>query len=150
MSGSQHERDVYYNAPHRDFSETDEALRIRYTDSRCVVTYKGPKVRVGSAKAREELNTDVSSGNTFESILSRAGFRRAAVVSKHREFYHLGDATITLDAVDDLGTFIEIEILTDSGDFSVAERIEALVKELGVEGPPLYTSYLEMLVSKQR
>ena len=25
----EHQRDVYYNAPHKDFGETDEALRIR-------------------------------------------------------------------------------------------------------------------------
>ena len=26
---TEHQSDVYYNAPHKDFGETDEALRIR-------------------------------------------------------------------------------------------------------------------------
>lgn len=87
MGRRQQERDVYYNAPHRDFGgETDEALRVRYDDTGGVtVTYKGPKIRVGSAKAREEFNLAVADGETLEGILSRLGFRRAAMVLKVRE-----------------------------------------------------------------
>ncbi len=29
--GTVHEHDIYYNAPHRDFGQTDEAVRVRYT-----------------------------------------------------------------------------------------------------------------------
>ncbi|MDV2482323.1 class IV adenylate cyclase [Methanoculleus sp. Wushi-C6] len=150
MAKRQQERDVYYNAPHRDFGETDEALRVRYDDSGSTVTYKGPKVRVGSAKAREEFNLGVASGEALEEILSRLGFKRAAVVSKVREFYEMGDVTVTLDDVEGLGTYIEIEILTDGANEDAAERIGTIAKELGVEGPPIYTSYLEMLLFKQR
>lgn len=150
MTRRQQERDVYYNAPHRDFGETDEALRVRYDDTGVTVTYKGPKVRVGSAKAREEFNLAVASGETLEEILSRLGFRRAATVSKAREFYETGDTTVTLDDVEGLGTFIEIEILTESDREDAARRIGVTAKGLGVDGPPIYTSYLEMLVSKQK
>lgn len=113
MEKRQQERDVYYNAPHRDFGETDEALRVRYDDTGVTVTYKGPKIRVGSAKAREEFNLAVADGELLETILSRLGFRRAATVSKVREFYEMGDVTVTLDDVEGLGTFAEIEILTE-------------------------------------
>ena len=150
MASRQQERDVYYNAPHRDFGETDEALRVRYDDTGVTVTYKAPKIRVGSAKAREEFNLAVASGETLEEILSRLGFRRAATVSKVREFYEKEDVTVTLDDVEGLGRFIEIEILTEDDTKDAAERIGAVAKGLGVDGPPIYTSYLEMLLSKQR
>ncbi|MFA7198766.1 MAG: class IV adenylate cyclase [Methanoculleus sp.] len=150
MTRRQQERDVYYNAPHRDFGETDEALRVRYDDTGVTATYKGPKIRVGSAKAREEFNLTVASGETLEEILSRLGFRRTATVSKAREFYEMGEVTVTLDDVEDLGTFIEIEILTEVGTEDAAERIGAVAKGLGVDGPPIYTSYLEMLLSKPK
>ncbi len=39
--GTIREKDAYFNAPHRDFATTDEALRIRTVDGRCVLTYKG-------------------------------------------------------------------------------------------------------------
>ncbi|ABN56866.1 MULTISPECIES: class IV adenylate cyclase [Methanoculleus] len=150
MEKRQQERDVYYNAPHRDFGETDEALRVRYDDTGVTVTYKGPKIRVGSAKAREEFNLAVADGETLEEILSRLGFRRAATVSKMREFYEMGDVTVTLDDVEGLGTFAEIEILTEKDKEDAAGRIGAIAKELGVDGPPIYTSYLEMLLFKQQ
>ncbi|MCK8517499.1 class IV adenylate cyclase [Methanoculleus sp. 7T] len=149
MAVRRQERDVYYNAPHRDFGKTDEALRVRYDDTGVTVTYKGPKVRVGNAKAREEFNLAVASGETLEAIISRLGFRRTAGVSKVREFYELGDVTVTLDDVEGLGTFIEIEILTEEGKEDAADRIGVIAKELGVDGPPIYTSYLEMLLSKR-
>ncbi|WP_332450915.1 class IV adenylate cyclase [Methanoculleus sp.] len=150
MTRRQQERDVYYNAPHRDFGETDEALRVRYDDTGVTVTYKGPKVRVGSAKAREEFNLAVASGETLDAILSRLGFRPTATVSKAREFYEMGEVTVTLDDVEGLGTFIEIEILTEVSTEDAAERIGVVAKGLGVDGPPIYTSYLEMLLSKQQ
>jgi adenylate cyclase class 2 len=128
MVRRQQERDVYYNAPHRDFGETDEALRVRYDDTGVSVTYKGPKVRVGSAKAREEFNLAVASGETLEEILSRLGFRRAAVVSKVREFYEMEDVTVTLDDVEGLGTYIEIEILTEDAKEDAADRIGTMQK----------------------
>lgn len=148
MARRQQERDIYYNAPHRDFGETDEALRVRYDDTGVTVTYKGPKIRVGSAKAREEFNLKVASGETLEAILSRAGFLRSAEVIKVREFYEIGDVTITLDDIEGLGTFAEIEILTEEGEEDAARRIGAIAEDLGVDGPPIYTSYLEMLLDK--
>ncbi len=149
MAKRQQERDVYYNAPHRDFAETDEAFRVRYDADGATLTYKGPKARIGSAKAREEFNLAVASGETLEAILSRLGFRRAADLLKTREFYDMGPITVTLDEIEGLGTFIEIEILTESGEENAADRIGAVAKGLGVDGPPIYTSYLEMLLSKQ-
>ncbi|KAF5039426.1 hypothetical protein DSECCO2_544090 [anaerobic digester metagenome] len=62
----------------------------------------------------------------------------------------MGDVTVTLDDVEGLGTFIEIEILTESDQEDAARRIGVTAKGLGVDGPPIYTSYLEMLVSKQK
>ena len=42
------QRDTYYDAPHRDFAETDEALRVRRVETEGDVesrlTYKGPLV----------------------------------------------------------------------------------------------------------
>jgi len=62
FSGRKREHDVYYNAPHRDFGVTDEAVRVRYTDDHAVITYKGAKIGASGLKAREELNTAVESG----------------------------------------------------------------------------------------
>src|SRR5512138_448050 len=108
--GTVHEHDIYYNAPHRDFGMTDEAVRVRYTDDHAVVTYKGPKIKKFGLKAREELNCAVESGGTFETMLDRLGFRKTLEVNKWRETFRLGTASVSLDSVDGLGTFAEIEV----------------------------------------
>ncbi|NMB78746.1 MAG: class IV adenylate cyclase, partial [Methanomicrobiales archaeon] len=104
FTGKVHEHDIYYNAPHRDFGKTDEAVRVRYTDDHAVVTYKGPKIRKFGLKAREELNFAVECGETFEKMLDRLGFTRTLEVNKWRENYTFGKASICLDSVDGLGT----------------------------------------------
>ena len=64
-AGRRGQRDVYYDAPHREFAETDEALRIRHetdadpaTDSpeTTRLTYKGPLLDSASASVSSALS----------------------------------------------------------------------------------------------
>ena len=144
-----HEHDIYYNAPHRDFGKTDEAVRVRYTDNHAVVTYKGPKIKKFGLKAREELNFSVECGETFETMLDRLGFTKTLEVNKWRENFRLGAASIALDTVDELGTFAEIEILSENENENPTGIIEQIAREIGADGEPILESYLE-LVLKQR
>jgi adenylate cyclase class 2 len=147
--GRIHEHDIYYNAPHRDFGITDEAIRVRYTNDHALVTYKGAKIKTSGLKAREELNIVVDSGTVFEQMLDRLGFTLTAEVNKWRENYRLFDAAITLDEVEGLGTFVEIEILAEDESSDAAARIQVIAKEIGVDGEPILDSYLEMLLAKR-
>ena len=145
--GKAHEHDIYYNAPHRDFGKTDEAVRVRYTDKHAVVTYKGPKIRKFGLKAREELNFAVESGETFETMLLRLGFTKTTEVNKWRENYKLGRASISLDTVDELGTFAEIEIIAEDDSENPTAIIEKIAKEIGADGTPILESYLELILT---
>ncbi|MGA2161320.1 MAG: class IV adenylate cyclase [Methanoregula sp.] len=147
FQGKQHEHDIYYNAPHRDFGSTDEALRVRYTDGHVLVTYKGKKLRDYGLKAREELNTTVESGEVFEQILDRLGFTKTAEVNKWRENYRLGNTSFALDLVDGLGTFVEIEVMAENDGADVTGKIQKYAKEMGICGEPILASYLELLQS---
>jgi adenylate cyclase class 2 len=147
--GRIHEHDIYYNAPHRDFGVTDEAVRVRYTNNHAVVTYKGAKIKKFGLKAREELNTAVESGEVFETMLDRLGFTKTTEVNKWRENFRYADAAISLDEVNELGTFIEIEIMADNENSNAEARIERIAKEIGVSGEPILASYLELLLSKR-
>jgi adenylate cyclase class 2 len=144
-----HEHDVYYNAPHRDFGSTDEALRVRYSDDLVIVTYKGAKVPGFDFKAREEINVRIEDGPGFENILDRLGFRKTAVVDKVREYYRYGEASVALDDVKDLGFFVEIELTGDETSQATASKINAIARKIGVEGEAILSSYLEMLLAKQ-
>ena len=148
-SGRIHEHDIYYNAPHRDFGVTDEAVRVRYTNDHAVVTYKGARIKKFGLKAREELNTAVESGEVFETMLNRLGFTKTTEVNKWRENYRFSDAAISLDEVDELGPFVEIEIMAEDENSNAAVLIQRIAKEIGVSGEPILASYLELLLSKR-
>jgi len=149
---SRHQTDTYYDAPHRDFAQTDEALRIRYEnpeggDAVTKLTYKGPLVEAES-KTREEHETTVDSESALEGVLSGLGFEPAATVDKDREFYTLDGYTITLDSVTGLGEFVEIERETTESEVErVREGAADLLSDLGLDpSEQIRTSYLGLLL----
>jgi adenylate cyclase class 2 len=149
---SRRQTDTYYDAPHRDFAQTDEALRIRHeqpADGEAVtkVTYKGPLVEAES-KTREEHETVVDSEEALEGVLSGLGFEPAARVEKNREFYALDGYTISLDSVTDLGEFVEIERETTEDEVeAVREGAVDLLLQLGLDpDEQIRTSYLGLLL----
>ncbi|WP_255167023.1 class IV adenylate cyclase [Natrononativus amylolyticus] len=142
--------DTYYDAPHRSFPETDEALRIRResgADDRreTRLTYKGPLVDDAS-KTREEAETGVEEAEDLEAILTNLGFDPAATVRKERTRYALEGYTVTLDSVAGVGEFVEVETeatadeLEDAREdaYDVLERLELDPAD------QLRTSYLEL------
>ena len=147
--GRVEQEDVYYNAPHRDFADTDEALRIRTErangDAETFITYKGPLVEEQS-KTREEAETGVEDASAAREILAGLGFEPAATVRKERERYVHGDLTVTLDSVDGVGEFVEVETDVDGDRDAVApardDAIE-LLERLGLDDDDqIRTSYL--------
>jgi len=151
---SRTQNDTYYNAPHRNFADTDEALRIRYeqpADGEPVtkLTYKGPLVEQES-KTREEHETVVDDDQALIGILSGLGFEPAVRVEKNREFYTLDGYTITLDSVTDLGEFVEIEQETTEAEVeAVREGAIELLSELGLDpSEQIRTSYLGLLLQQ--
>ncbi|ELZ98770.1 adenylate cyclase [Haloferax mucosum ATCC BAA-1512] len=147
--------DTYYDAPHKDFAATDEALRLR-RESRyegdevvaktTVVTYKGPLVDE-SSKTRREYETGVEDGETMDAICEAVGFEPAATVEKERERFELDGYTVSLDAVSGLGEFVEVEIEVESGVDAAREGAFDVLRTLGVEpDDQIRTSYLGLLL----
>jgi len=153
------QEDTYYDAPHRDFAETDEALRVRrewHPDrggngdgdpETTRLTYKGPLLEAES-KSREEHESAVANGDAAAGILDGLGFEPAATVKKDRENYHLDGYTVTLDAVDGLGEFVEVETETTDDDIEAArDGALAVLESLGLDpDAQIRTSYLGLLL----
>ncbi len=166
------QRDVYYDAPHRDFAETDEALRLRRETplpdgigsagagsgesgtsepDTTKITYKGPLLDEGS-KTRAEHETAVTDPEAAAGIFNGLGFEPAATVEKRREFWRYDGFTVTLDAVDGLGEFVEIERAVDDEAAIEAVRDDALgaLDRLGLDGAEqVRTSYLGLLLADE-
>ncbi|WFN35171.1 class IV adenylate cyclase [Methanogenium sp. S4BF] len=146
--GGSVQQDTYLNAPHCDYARTDEALRVRETECGTEITYKGPKTQASGLKARKEITLSVASAQDAIALLTATGFFVSAVVRKERNEYQYGGTTISLDNVEGLGTYMEIEVLTDADVSAANTKIESVKKELNISGAHIPESYLELLLAK--
>ncbi|NJE31492.1 class IV adenylate cyclase, partial [Thermococcus sp. 18S1] len=121
--------DIYFNHPCRDFSKTDEALRVRIKrfngHFEASLTYKGPKLDKIS-KTRKEIEVNIDNVDTYIKLLHALGFKEVLTVEKTREKYYIEKGvTITLDEIEGLGKFVEIEKLAKD-----EKEVEREVKRL--------------------
>ena len=162
--GTERHEDTYFRHPCRNFVETKEALRIRSIDSVASITYKGPKLPVGDSalKARQEIEWCLapgdSDGDQMEQLLLALGFTKVTTVRKQRQSFSWPDEdeqhhgfTMTIDQVDHVGLFAEIELLvadeSPSAVKAAGERIDSLAETMGLT-QSVRESYLTMLVNK--
>ncbi|AFZ71399.1 class IV adenylate cyclase [Natronobacterium gregoryi] len=157
--------DTYYDAPHRSFPETDEALRIRserpapdgsvdqHGDGQTRITYKGPLVDEES-KTREEVETEVGDDEKMDDVLTNLGFEPAATVRKVRDRFTVDGTngyvlTVTLDRVDEVGEYVEVEteVERESDLESARTAAAAVLAELDLDpDEQIQTSYLGLLL----
>lgn len=144
MASALTERDTYFAHPQRDFATTDEALRLRDRDGELELTYKGPR-EDAAAKVRKELNVAVD--GPIAPLLEALGFVPVAQVVKHRRTWHMDGCVVTLDEVERVGTYLEIEATGDDAD-AAQRQVEAVVVRLGLDAvAPEPRSYLELQLS---
>ena len=145
--------DRYFNHPARDFVVTDEALRIRSVGQSNCVTYKGPIIDTAT-KTRREIEVPFADGplasEQMATVWQLLGFRAVREVRKTRTPLALDwrgtHFELALDNVPPLGTFLEIELLSDdAGRDAARDAILALARELDLTNPER-RSYLELLL----
>lgn len=144
------QEDIYFNSPVVDFAKTDEALRIRTTkendNTNIFITYKGPKIDKKS-KTRHEIEMGIEDSQKCSEVFEAIGFKRVRTVRKNRKYYSYENFEISLDDVEGLDPYMEIEIaLGDSEDYNEAQNsIFELFEKLGITDGFERTSYLELL-----
>lgn len=144
------QKDIYFNAPHRDLIKSKEVLRLREENGQFILTYKSPNLDTSKSKARPEIELKISDLEAMKSILEHLGFSVVAEVKKHRRSYIYEEIEIGLDEVESLGTFVEIStFVKDKKELETARQsIEAIMQKLGLSKDHLEEkSYLEMLLS---
>lgn len=152
-SHSEKQHDIYFNGENKDFKESDEALRIREIpdgdDIKRILTYKGPKLDT-QTKTRKEIEVTVDNTENMIDILVNIGFKPSAVVKKMRRIFSYEDFTITVDKLDKLGYYMEIEYVTndESNIDTIQKDIFALFEKLGITDGFEKASYLELLEEK--
>ena len=150
---TEHQKDIYFNSPIKNFVKTDEALRIRKisieNDVHSVITYKGPKID-NASKTREEIEIAIGDPYEVRKLFENLGFKKSSQVVKNREIYELNEYLISLDDVEGLSPYMEIETgLKDGNDFQPAlDGIFETYAKLGIVDGFERRSYLELLEKK--
>jgi adenylate cyclase class 2 len=153
---SQAEVDLYFAHPARDFAQTDEALRIRRKGRANFLTYKGPKVDTTTKTRREvelPLGPDEESATAWVGLLKLLYFTPVAEVCKTRRKARVSwqgrQVEASLDEVERLGTFAELELVVDEDDLGPAKAcIASLAAALGLVVSQR-RSYLELLLEQE-
>jgi len=102
------------------------ALRVRTSNGRGLLTFKGPASYEGGVKARLELESGVAAPGNVLALLDELGYRPRFRYEKRRTPWRFADPSRPLVVVDEtpLGLFAEIE--------GEAGAVRALAAELGV------------------
>jgi adenylate cyclase len=145
LVAAQEEVDIYFQHPCKDFAATDEALRVRSAGGRAYVAYKGPRMGAG-AKTRVEVSAEAGPG--IVEVFEKLGFAAVARIRKRREYYAGGGFSVSLDLVEGLGEFVEVEKTVDSEEEipRAVEEVRRLASALGL-GEEVRETYLELFLN---
>ena len=111
------------SADHR-LREQGCVLRLRHSNGRAILTFKGPATFHGAVKQRAENETDIADLDSIIEVFKGLGFRVFMRYQKDREKWVLGDASVFLDHTP-MGDFVEVE--------GPVEQIEDVARSLGLE-----------------
>jgi adenylate cyclase class 2 len=160
---SETQTDMYFDHPCRSFSQTDEAIRLRSRTplddvpgssskyAQIELTYKGPKVD-GKTKTRLEFTSGVRDFEAVAEILHHTGFKHVATIRKRRVFFDIEGITASIDDVEGIGLFLELEAIAKGEEKMQAARTKllSLVERFGFDPQKMVRdSYLEIYLSKQ-
>ena len=150
------ESDIYFDNLDHEIKKSDAALRIRSSKNITLnqeahyLTFKGPKLDQIS-NTRKEIEIQIEDGEKGKEILQSLGYSLLYPVIKNRQYYHFNEITACLDQVENLGTFLEIEMMvsTEGEREHALERLFDLLQKVGYQPEDIIrTSYLSMLMSK--
>ena len=142
------QEDIYFNGSNRDFKKTDEALRIRDDNGTFFITYKGPKLD-NVSKTREEIEVKIEDKEKMRLILKKLGFKEVPPIRKIREIYKRGDIIASIDNVEGLGIFLELEKSISDSEITkkdeILNELLDLLKSLNISKDKIIRkSYLEL------
>lgn len=100
------QQDTYYQSENQE-KDINKWLRIRKSGNKQILTYKNHN----SNMYCEEYEVEVDNNDNLEKIFGFIGLKKIVTISKKRKTYsYLNKYEVSLDRVDDLGYFIEIEV----------------------------------------
>lgn len=129
------------------FQEGLIGIRIRYQEGKIVFTCKK---RTDIPMSAIERELEISDGVAMKDVLEFLGYEEMLRIQKTRMTTTYNDYTICLDIVKGLGTFIEIEKMSDEDSKTVQKELHLFLNHLGVNARQFETlPYDELLLRKR-
>ncbi len=120
-------------------------MRVRNEGNKKFLTYKGAKSKKDGVWEEYEFNID--NEIMAEAMLKAMGLEKVIKVNKNRIEYKLDDLTICLDAIENLGYFVEIES-QDDNDID-KDKLKKIMDKLNIkENQIMHKGYVTMLLIK--
>lgn len=148
-------RDVYWEDPKRPNLTPNgrgmvNALRLRHKGERWFLTYKHDNMNeAGVWPYSDEYETEVQDGATMRTILEKLEFEERVVVTMQRHYFDNAEYDITLEEVDDLGLFLEVEAKSSDGNPAVVQHsIADFIASLGIRTEPVTVGKPELMYRK--
>ncbi|MEK7060178.1 MAG: class IV adenylate cyclase [Patescibacteria group bacterium] len=113
----------------KDHRHNTPVLRIREQEGKTIFTVK--KNRSDELDCIEK-EIEVSNKNILKEIIELLGFEQTVEVHKKRQKGKYGDYEICLDEVQGLGSFIEVEKISDEDGKVVKNELLDFLKKLGI------------------
>lgn len=133
------EIDSYYDSHDNAIRKHDKAMRIRKVidlnsmEENSLFTFKGKK-KDTITMSRDEYETEISSADNMDKILAELGYYvvKPQVIKLRRE-YVKDSVHACVDKVENLGDFLELEILaeTEEEKANAVECIQKILAQLG-------------------
>ena len=132
-----------------DYLQNDHFVRIREkSDGRFIFTVKKPLSKNVLTKA--EYETEISDPGSLEQALFLMGYKMANKVTKVRQTTNVGEFEICIDEVEDLGSFIEIEKISDEDSDAVRSELNDFLELLGVSASDEVHKGYDILIMENR
>ncbi len=148
--------DKYFTSPQKDFfakKPTIEYLRVRYEDKKNHLNYSFCHLnKDNSLISTDEFETVIERPEIVEQILKKIGMICKVTVIKTRKYFEIKNFEVTLDHIDKLGDFLEIEAKKDFGSINKTKQAcIQLLEKLNIEYercPEM--GYPDMLIEKAK
>jgi len=140
--GEDHQVDTYFEVP-------DGRLKLREGSiENALIHYHRPD---HAHPKRSDVNLYRTSRDSGLKDVLHASLKAWARVDKHREIWFIENVKFHLDRVANLGSFVEIEAISEDGtrsEHSLRDQCDAYMRALGIRPEDLLTSsYSDMLAS---
>jgi len=102
------ETNILYDFPSRSLYKMNHALRVRKTNKKTFLTFKGTPQRSRKFKVRDEYETEVRNDKQLKKILKSIGLIPSFQYEKYRRIFRYKNLKICLDETK-IGNFLELE-----------------------------------------